>query len=353
LKRFPKIMPRQKSRRSRVTIVEVARKAGVSLGTVSRVINAKQSVGVDLRDRVLDAARVLGYVPNPAAQSMRTQSTRAVGLMVSDVSNPLFAATVSATEEVLYRSGYNMILTNSRDRPDMEEEIITLFHRRRFDGMIITLSREDDPTILRLLEESSMPTVLLERESKLPIDSVATDHYSGAFQAVSYLLKLMHKRIGLVTVTQSALPGRQRGQGYAAAHKEAGVVVDPSLTSFDGFLPDAGYHAAYRMLVSPRPPTAIVAGANQMPGVLKAVRALKLSVPRRLSIVQIGDTDVANLHQPPLTAVRWELQKVGAAAAELLLARLSGAVQEKRPRRVVLPTELVLRQSCAAPYARR
>lgn len=335
----------------RVTIVDVARKAGVSLGTVSRVINENASVGAELRKRVTDAARSLGYVPNPAAQNMRTASTHAVGVMVSDVSNPLFSATVAAAEEVLYRRGYNMILTNSRDRPETEREIITLFQRRRFDGMIVTLSREDDPTILRLLSETDIPTVLLERECSLPIDSVATDHHAGALHAVRYLLELGHRRIGLITVTQSALPGRQRGQAYVAAHKAARAAVDPALMSFDGFLPDAGYHAAYRMLVGEKPPTAIVAGANQMPGVLKAVRTLKLAVPKRLSLITIGDTDVANLYQPPLTAVRWELRKVGAAAAELLLARLTGAAVDKAPRRIVLPTELVLRQSCAAPHA--
>jgi len=332
---------------ARVTIVEVARKAGVSLGTVSRVINDKESVGAELRARVLAAAEALGYVPNFAAQHMRAQSSRAVGLMVSDIGNPLFSATVGAAEDVLSRGGYNMILTNSRDRADKEREIITLFQRRRFDGMIITLSKEDDPSVLELLSRSGIPTVLFERESKLPLDSVATDHYAGAQQAVSYLLGLGHRRIGLVTVTQSALPGRARGLAYSAAHKAAGVTVDPALMSFDGFLPDAGYHAAYRMLVSPRPPTALVVGANQMPGVLKAVRTLKLTVPGKLSLVQIGETDVALLHQPPLTCVRWEFARVGAAAAELLLARISGAVDGTKPRRIVLPTELVVRQSCA------
>jgi LacI family transcriptional regulator len=332
-----------------VTIVDVARRAGVSLGTVSRVINDKATVGGALRERVLAAARALGYAPNPAAQNMRAASTRAVGVMVSDLSNPLFASTVAAAEEVLHRSGYTMILSNSRDRPETEREIITLFQRRRFDGMIVTLSREDDPGILQLLAQAPMPVVLLERECALAVDSVATDHAMGAAQAVRYLLGLGHRRIGLVTVTRAALPGRSRGQAYLDAHKAAGVPADPALMSFDGFLPDAGYHAAYRMLVSPRPPTAIVAGANQMPDVLKAVRTLKLPIPKRLSLVTIGDTEVASLYQPPLTAVRWELRKVGAAAAELLLARLSGAASEASPRRIVLPTELVLRQSCAAP----
>ena len=336
---------------TRATIVDVAREAGVSLGTVSRVINGNASVRAELRHRVLATADRLGYAPHPAAQQMRAASARAVGVMVSDMANPLFAATVAGTEEVLYRSGYNMILTNSRDRPETEQEIISLFERRRFDGMIVTLSREDDPATLQLLDRLSTPTVLLERACHLPIDSVATDHYAGVLQAVQYLLGLGHRRIGLVTVTKAALPGRSRGEAYMAAHKAARVPVDDALLSFDGFLPDAGYHAAYRMLVSPRPPTALVAGATQMPGVLKAVRTLKLPVPRRLSLVSIGDTEVASLHQPPLTAVRWELRKVGAAAAELLLARLTGSDQAKGPRRITLPTELVLRQSCARPHA--
>ena len=350
MKRFPPVPPSRTRPAKRVTIVDVARKAGVSLGTVSRVINEKATVGAALRERVLAAARALGYAPNPAAQGMRAASTRAVGVMVPDLSNPLFASTVAAAEEVLYRSGYTMILTNSRDRPETEREILTLFRRRRFDGMIVTPSREDDPAILELLSAAAMPAVLLERECALPIDSVATDHHAGALQAVRHLLGLGHRRIGLVTVTRAALPGRSRGLAYVAAHKAAGVPVDPALMSFDGFLPDAGYHAAYRMLVSPRPPTAIVAGANQMPDVLKAVRTLKLAVPKRLSLVVVGDTGMASLFHPPLTAVRWELRKVGAAAAELLLARLAGTAGDASPRRVVLPTELVLRQSCAKPH---
>lgn len=342
-------MPRRATSGRRKTIVDVAQQAGVSVGTVSRVINNVGSVGATLRERVLEAAGTLGYLPDPAAQSMRTRTTRAVGVMVSDISNPLFSSTVSAAEEVLYRNGYNMVLANSRDRPSMEIDIITLFKRRRIDGMIITLSNENDPGILKLLAESALPTVLLERESKLAIDEVATDHRGGAVQAVKHLLDLKHRRIGLITVTQAALPGRQRAQGYVDAHRAAGVPVDPTLTSFDGFVPDAGYHAAYRMLIGPNPPTALVVGANQMPGVIRAIRTLKISIPRQLSVVQIGDTDLAHLHQPPITAVRWEFQKVGAAAAELLVARLSGTTAEHKARVIVLPTELILRGSCAPP----
>ncbi len=339
-------MPRKKRN---PTIVDVARKAGVSLGTVSRVINGNASVKSSLRDQVLAAARKLGYAPSPAAQAMRSRSSRAVGVLVPDVSNPLFASTIAGAEDVLYRAGYTMILSSSRYSSEKERAILALFLARRFDGMIITPGREDDAEALALIRMAGAPMVLLERESELALDSVATDHQAGVQQAVGYLLGLGHRRISLITVTQAILTGRERARGYASACKNAGITVDPALQSFEGLEPDASYQAAYRMLAARRPPTAIVAGANQMPEVLRAVRELALTVPRRISLVSIGDTDVAGLHQPPLSAVRWDLQKVGATAAELLLTRLAGMVQSKQPRRITLPTELVLRASCAPP----
>lgn len=332
----------------KVTIVEVARRAGVSLGTVSRVINRAETVGPELRERVLAAARALGYVPNPAARAIRSRSTRVVGVMVPDISNPLFGATVGGAEDLLYRAGYNMVLTNSRYEAAKEREILALFKSRQFDGMIVTPGDEHERALLELLAEWPAPVVLLERETRLSIDSVAADHYGGVRQAAGYLLELGHRRIGLITVTRAALTGRRRADAYLAAHRKAGVRVDPALLSFDGLVPEASYHAAYRMLSAAKPPTAIVAGANQMPEVLRAVRAQHLSVPKHVSLLSIGDTDVASLHQPPLTAVRWDLHKVGEAAAELLLARLGPAGKEGGARHVTLPTELVVRASCRA-----
>lgn len=334
------------SRSQRVTIVDVATRAGVSLGTVSRVINNKESVAPALRERVNEAARALGYVPNSVAQSMRTHSTQVVGCLVPDISNPLFSVPVGAAEEVLHRHGYSIMLSNGRNCSETESETLTLFQRRRFDGLIVTLSREDDPVTLRLLSECTIPVVLLERDSTLPLDAVSIDHYGGTLQAMNYLIKLGHRRIGLVTVTQAVLPGRQRRDAYIAAHQAAGLPVDETLMSPDVFLPDAGYQAAYRMLVSPNPPTAILAGANQIPQVLKVVHMLKLAIPRQLSLITLGDTDVASFFEPALTAVRWELAKVGTAAAELLLARLNTRNPERDIQRVTIPTELVLRESC-------
>lgn len=332
--------------RRRVTMHDVARAAEVSLGTVSRVINRNATVRAPVRERVIAAMDALGYVPDAVAQSMRTQTTKAIGCIVSDISNPLFSRLVGAAEATLKAADYTMALTASHDSVDREIELLSVFRRRRLDGIMTTVSRESEARVHRLLQELPMPVVLVERSLPLAVDSVVTDHYGGAYQATSYLLTLGHRRIGLITVTQEALPGRDRMRGFRQAHADFGVDFDPGLTAFHGLSAEYGYSTAYEFLSATDPPTAIIAGANQMVGVLKATRALCIEVPRKLSLISIGDTDLAELFSPPLTAVRWENERVGRVAAELLISRI-GENTQRAPLHVVLPAELVLRKSCA------
>jgi LacI family transcriptional regulator len=335
-------------RERRVTMREVAKLGDVSVGTVSRVINNKASVRADIRERVQKAMDSLGYVPDAVAQSMRAQATMAVGCMVSNVSNPLFASAVSAAEQVFHRAGYTMILTNSEDNPAREREILSLFSRRRLDGLICTVSDESNTDLTSRLQQPDMPVVLLERIVDCPVDSVTTDHYGGALRAFNYLHALGHRRIGLITVTEAALPGRDRARAYRDASRMASISYDPALVVTHGFSAEYGYRAAYELLASENPPTALVAGANQMVGVLKAVRVLGLVAPRDLSLISFGDTDLAELFTPPLTVVRWGTHQVGATAAEILISRLARTAR-KGPLKLVLPAELMLRGSCAPP----
>jgi LacI family transcriptional regulator len=335
----------------RITMREVADTAGVSLGTVSRVVNANRSVRESVRKRVLDAMDSLGYVPNAVAQSMRMQATMAVGCMVSEVSNPLFAMAVSAAEKVFLDAGYTMVLTNSRDSGEREIEALSLFLRRRLDGLICTVSDEENKELISTLKKIRMPVVLLERQLSIACDWVTTDHYAGVYQATSYLLTLEHRDIALITVTQKALPGRERARAFAKAFADRGLRRNDELTAYHGFSADYGYSAAYNFLTSENPPTAIIAGANQMVGVLKVVRMLNLRVPEDLSIICIGDTDLAELFSPPLTVVRWDIPRVGAAAAEILISRLNGKSRQS-PVQMTIPAELVLRGSCCPPRGR-
>ena len=334
---------------SRANMRDVARVAGVSQGTVSRVVN-NLPVREPAKSRILATMRELNYLPNFLAQSMRTRTTMAVGCMVPDISIPFFAQAVGAAEQVLHAAGYTMIVTNSSDDFERELEILSLFQQRRLDGILIAISREDDPKMLSILQEMSMPMVIVQRTPHLPVDHVATDHYDALYEATRYLLSLGHRRISMITGAIRSLPGRERNHAIHSAYADAGLPIDESLLVFCGYDPKKAYRAAHEQLTSAQPPTAILAGASQMLGVLKAVRNLDIEVPRDLSLISIGDSNFAEVYNPPLTVVRWDIGHLGQSAAEILLTRLRGSALQE-PLSMIVKGELVLRKSCAPPPA--
>jgi LacI family transcriptional regulator len=327
---------------------DVAALAKVSLGTVSRVINDNRTVAEPIRRRVLEAAGQLGFVPDAIARSLRTQATRVIGCLVPDVANPLYAEIVGAAEAVLRAAGYNLVLASSRFRHETELDILEVFRSRRLDGLMAAVTRDREEKTIAAINNLNLPIVLIERKLPNATDCVVTDHASGIMQATDYLLALGHRRIGVLTAPESILTGRERAAGFRAAHEAAGVPMDPKLAIYDSFNDTLAYDVAYGMLMSGSPPTAIVAGANEMIGVLKAARVLGLNIPRDLSVIVIGDTTLAELHSPPLTAVRWDVGRVGLIAAQLLLGKLSNQPVSDA-RRIALPTELLIRHSCTTP----
>lgn len=328
---------------------DVAEAAQVSLGTVSRVINNNSTVTKPIRQRVLKAAKALGFVPDALARSMRTKATSAIGCLVPDIANPLYAEIVGAAERILHASSYNLVLASSGFRHDVELEILELFKSRRLDGLIAAVTREKSSETAAAIQSMSLPVVSIERDLPFAIGSVVTDHRGGLQQATQYLINLGHTRIGLITATKEILTGRQRSAGFGDAHCAAGLKVDRKLLAFGTFTHAETYGYAYKMLMSRSPPTALIAGVHEMVGVLKAARVMGLSIPQDLSLIAIGDTPVWDLFSPALTAVRWDTSRVGLVAAQLLLAELGDPQGKSDPKQLLLPTELLVRQSCAAP----
>jgi LacI family transcriptional regulator len=332
---------------TRATIREVAQRASVSLTTVSRVINNAVAVRPVIRARVTGAMEELGYVPDAIAQSLRTQSTRTVGCIVPDISFPAFSNTIGAAEERLRTAGYTMQVMATQELPEREMEILSLCRGRRLSGLITTIGRDDDPAIQELLESLMVPAVLLDRKLPVPIDSVCTDHFFGALRATEYLLQLGHRNIGLITLSEHALPGRERRRAFQQAHSTQGLSCNPAWIVGPGFESDHAYKIAYDLLTAVPRPTAIMAGGFPMIGVMRAARTLGISIPQELSLISFGDTDFADLLSPPLTVVRWDNREIGRIAAEILVSRMSGAPREV-PTQVVLPSELIVRGSCAS-----
>jgi LacI family transcriptional regulator len=318
------------------------------VSTVSRALNDQPFVRAEVRDRVLTASASLGYRPDVAARSMRTGTTGAVGLVVSDIANPLFAAIAKAADVALSPRGYALLIANSANDADHEAELLAAFRQRRLDGLIVAVADEAAGGLARRI--GAFPTaVLLDRD--VPgsrADAVLSDHAGGLRAAVAHLAALGHRRLALIAGTTSQRGSRVRIETFEAERARLELDRDAALSRHSAMTVADGYRALGEMLSLPRPPTAVVAGNNQLfAGLLAAIRDRGLRVPDDLSVVACEETELTALHQPPLDVVRRDLSELGAAAAELLLARL--ASPGRRRREVVLPTTFEARGSSAPP----
>lgn len=332
----------------RTTIADVGKRAGVSIGTVSRVLNNAPNVEPNLRERVLEAVRELNYQPDIAARSMRMGRTMTIGVVIPDVQNPLSYAAVSGLEEALAERGYTIFLANSRYDEKKEALILQEFVQRRVDGIIATLARDTDSSAIRRIVEMGVPLVLLERESSVEVDAVHTNQIEGTYRATRYLLGMGHERIGLLTVPTTVLSGRHRLLGFEKAFADLGKTADAGLVRVDGYGDRYAIDAAYSILSASPPPTALVVSGALLAGALTAVRQLHLTIPDDVSLVNLGDTELAALTSPPITSISYDWSQSGKTAARLMLARIEGRATAPCEW-VVLPYEFILRQSCRGP----
>jgi LacI family transcriptional regulator len=331
------------------TIRDVARAAGVAVGTVSRVLNGHKSVSADVRHKVLKVIQKLRYEPDRVAQSMRGGVTRTVGCAIRDISIPNFGNFVTAAEQILRMHGYTLLLATTDERKEREMELLRIFLQRRVDAIMMTMSTEEDPDLCRAVKQMKIPILLVDRDIPAEVDSVTIDHRRGTMAATEHLLRLGHERIVLITGRPAMRPGRERIAGFEAAFAAAGKKVDPALIRVGAFSAEFGFREASALLSSSSPPTALIAGGMAMlPGVLRAIVQHGLKIPVDISIVAGSDSDLAALATPPITAIRWSGSEQGRIAVELLLNRLKGNYTGEA-QKVLLPTELIIRGSCAPP----
>jgi LacI family transcriptional regulator len=335
--------------RAKLTIRDVARKAGVSVGTVSRVLNRKETVRTEIRERVHRAIDTLGYSPNYVAQSMRSRTTQTIGCIIREISIPPLAAFVRAAHDVLHEAGYALLLTNSEGNAERERELLKRLSRRQTDGILLGQYSPPTEEFDAFLRTFNMPIVLVDRDQPAWADSVSADHFHSAKRVTDHLLSLGHRRIAIITGPEGLSPARERLRGYRVAHRERGVAIDAEFVSTASFLSKSGFSFMSGLLSRREPPTAvIVGGIGMLDGVLRAIRAGGLAIPRDISVVGAGDSSLAELHTPPISVSHWEHAEIGRIAAEMLLQRLAGwAVVE--PRHVLVPTEFVFRESTAPP----
>jgi len=342
------VIERRRSAPRRSTIQDVARVAGVAVGTVSRVTSNNPTVDPAIREKVLSAIAMLGYRPNAVAQSMRKLETRLIGCLIADFSNPFYAAVLRSAESVLALHGYTLLIASTDDSSAREVALIEMLASRRADALIAVPSSERDPALLRAFRLAGIPLVAMERSMGIAADSVVTDHRGGMREATEHLICLGHRRIALVTGSRTTRSGRDRVAGYRDALAAANIALDPALVRSGSLAIQDAVTETSRWLASRRAPSAIIAGGNRLlTGVLQAIRAARRSVPGDISVISTGDTDLAEYADPPITVTRWDLAAFGRTVAETVLARL--ADRTAPPRQIVLQSELVLRRSCAPP----
>lgn len=330
----------------RVKIKDVARAAGVAVGTVSRVLNNHPAVTASIRDKVQAAVRSLGYELDVTAQSMRGGHSRLVACAIRDFDIPRFAGFIKEAERILREAGYTVLLSSTTNSPEVELALLRAFERRRVDGVMMTISDEAHPGVLQVLSDSRMPILLIDRDRIDIVDRVTADHRHGAEIAVRHLLDLGHRRIAMLVGDTRAFPSRARVQGFRDAYLSAGIVPDPRLLRDMVFSSDDAFCQTQSVLGLPDPPTAIFAAAMDiLGGVLRALRILSLRVGADVSVVAGSDSELAELHLPAVTAVEWDLAEMGRRAATLLLDRMAGQTSSFYSC-VKLPTRLVIRDSC-------
>ncbi len=339
--------------KSRATMNDVARHAGVSLKTVSRVVNGEPGVVAELSARVRDAIAALNYEPNLSARSLRRLDRRSstIAVLLEDLSNPYSAHVLRAIEGAARQRGVSLLAASLEENPDRERQLVRAMSRHRVDGVIIAPA-SDDQGYITDEQRAGVPFVFVDRPPRnIDADAVIVDSRAGTRRAVAHLIAHGHRRIGFLGDLTRISTAHERLSGYRTALGDAGIAYDPTLVVADLRSVDAARAAALRLRQLSDPPTAFFAGQNLLTmGVVYALRDRAES--HAVAVVGFDDFDLADMLDPPVTVVAQDLEAIGLRAADLLFARIDG---DGSPARLEAPvTTLIARGSgeIAGPESR-
>lgn len=319
-----------------VTIYDVAREAGVSLATVSRVINNSPYVKPSTRQRVQETMERLGYEPNLVASALMTKRTRLLALLVPDISNPFFAEVAWGVEDAAANLNYNCVICNVGDDTQKQAGYVNVLRRKGIDGIIFATAAHDDRLVLSLSKRQYPITLMARDVPSAAVNRVLTDDPLGAGLAARHLLELGHRHMAVVTEPARIHSSAERRRGFATVLEKAGL--EPVVVEADGSDLQAGFRASQGLLsLKPRPTAVFCANDMLAIGVLQAAAATGVRVPEELSVVGFDGTALAQIASPPLTTVVQPMREMGRAAVQLLIESLQNG---GTPRRVVLDPHL-------------
>jgi len=325
------------------TMKEVAELAGVSITTVSHVINETRFVSDDLGERVRKAIQELSYQPDQRARSLRVGKSDTIAMLVTDIQNPFFPAVVRGSEDCAREHGYSLILCNTDEDPSQEELYVSLMMERRVDGFLIAPSIRPEHTLQALVDQSS-PLVIIDRPCSLPVDQVFSDNENGAYQATKYLVELGHTRIGAIVELEGIPTFDDRVRGWRRALEEAGISIESGWLRQAGLEVEGAATAAGKLLQGERRVTAVFATNNVMTlGMLEHLKETTLACPKDVSLVGFDDPEWAASFNPAITSIAQQPYEMGYRGVELLIQRIAG--DSGKPKKICLECNLRVRES--------
>lgn len=332
-----------------VTLEDIARLSGFSRSTISRVINGDPAVNADTRQRILDVIQEHNYQPNVAARALAVGRTNVIGLVIPTgvralFTDPYFPMLIQGVSSGCNSKDYSVMLWLAE--PEYERRTISkILYNGLVDGVVVSSMLMDDP-ILAALEEGFFPFLTVGRHPTNPrVHSIDADNLGGARQAVLHLLRLGRKRIATITGPMDMVVGMDRYNGYVEALCEHGISPSPELVQEGDFTDTGGYYAM-RKLLDAQPDAVFAASDDMAHGALRALYEFGLRVPQDISLIGFDDIPFARMTRPALTTVRQPIFGIGLRAAQLLIEIIENPPESARCE--VLPTELVIRDSCGA-----
>ena len=327
-----------------VKIKDVAKAAGVSTATVSRALANKPNVRAEVKQHVLNVAEKLNYQPNRAAQSLRSNTSKIIALIVADIENPFFQRVSRAVDDAAQEMGYNVMLCNTDEDPEKEKQCLNLLRVENIAGVILSPTRKGIENFAETYS-TKIPTVMIDRQvGNYEVDNVLVDNTLSAYTIVNHLIEHGKQRIAGIFGANSTT-GRERRDGFVKALQDNAITPSQELIKYAKPREEDGYNTAMKLLQLPNRPDAIFTSSSLLAaGVLLAIRKNKLTIPDDIAFVSFDDTRWAKLVEPALTVIEQPTYEIGRTAAELLIKRINDPSRSHRE--VVLKTKLIVRQSC-------
>ncbi len=325
------------------TIVDVAREAEVSVATVSRVLNNSTSVLPKTREAVLEAIEKLNYKPNLLGRNLRRSQTKMILVLLPTVSNPFYSGIVKGIEDIGHKNGYNIMLCNTNSDYQREKTYLELLKNKLSDGVIFMAPELNEEELSEI--GSKYPAVqCCEYKEGACVSHVSIDNYKAAYEIVSHLIELGHRRIGLIGSKSNCISSIQRHEAYKRALEDNGIQFDTDLVGYGNYSYKRALKAAKALLSRDDRPTAIFAISDIMAiGAIRAAKEARLRVPHDVAVAGFDNIDFASMYDPMITTIAQPRYEMGCVAMELLLKQIKGELDE--PKSIMLDYNLIIRES--------